>query len=300
MQGSLTAGLPRQTRLPWRHDRPRHRRRHDRRDRPARLDRRQHRRPRLSRVPPALPARGLGGARPGRDLGGGAGRLRPGARRGRGADGDRHHQPARDPGAVGPRDAGLADEGHRLAGPAHRRHLRPAARGRPRGGGRAAHRPAPGPLLHRHQAHLGQGQRTARLGRRHRRAHGGGHGGLLRHRTADAGHVAHHRRQQRQPNAAIQPRDRRLGRLAVRAVRGPPRRPAGDRRVLRRGRHHRPGLLLRPVDPDRGHRRRPAGRALRPGLLLPRVEQVHLRHWLLRARQHRRRAGALPVRAPRW
>ena len=52
-------------------------------------------------------------------------------------------------------------------------------------------------------------------------AHGGGHGGLLRHRTADAGHVAHHRRQQRQPNAAIQPRDRRLGRLAVRAVRGP-------------------------------------------------------------------------------
>ena len=42
---------------------------------------------------------------------------------------DRHHQPARDHGAVGTRHRQRRAPGHRLAGPAHRRHL-PAAGGR--------------------------------------------------------------------------------------------------------------------------------------------------------------------------
>ena len=46
------------------------------------------------------------------------------------AAGGRHHQPARDRAALGPRDARLAAAGDRLAGPADRRHLRPAARAR--------------------------------------------------------------------------------------------------------------------------------------------------------------------------
>ena len=54
--------------------------------------------------------------------------------------GDRHHQPARDHGAVGPRDRPAARQRDRLAGPAHRAAVRRAARGRPR-----ARRSPPGP-----------------------------------------------------------------------------------------------------------------------------------------------------------
>ncbi len=45
------------------------------------------------------------------------------------ARGGRHHQPARDHPALGPRDARLAPAGDRVAGPAYRRHLH-AAQGR--------------------------------------------------------------------------------------------------------------------------------------------------------------------------
>ena len=54
----------------------------------------------------------------------GAGTTPPSSTRGR------HHQPARDRPALGPRDPRLAAARDRLAGPAHRRHLRPAARRR--------------------------------------------------------------------------------------------------------------------------------------------------------------------------
>ena len=51
--------------------------------------------------------------------------------------------------------------------------------------------------------------------------------------------------------------------------------------------------VVRRRDPDRGHRRGPAGRALRPGLHRPGPRQEHLRHRLLPADEHgprRRRA----------
>ena len=49
--------------------------------------------------------------------------------------------------------------------------------------------------------------------------------------------------------------------------------------------------------PVAGHRRRPAGRALRPGLPRPGPGQEHVRHRLVRPAQHRRR-GARPAGGP--
>ena len=86
------------------------------------------------------------------------------------ARGRRHHQPARDRGALGPRDPRLAAPRDRLAGPAHRRHLQPAARRGPRGAGRRAHRAAARPVLLRHQAGLAGRERAAHLGAWSRRA----------------------------------------------------------------------------------------------------------------------------------
>ncbi len=96
------------------------------------------------RADAALSAPRLGRARRRRDLGQDA-RLRAAdgrPRRGRRAHrGDRHRQPARDRGRVGPADRRAAGPRARVAGPAHRRRLRGAARGRPRGR-RCATRPA--------------------------------------------------------------------------------------------------------------------------------------------------------------
>ena len=50
----------------------------------------------------------------------------------------------------------------------------------------------------------------------------------------------------------------------------------------------RDAALLGRRDPDRRHRRRPAERAVRPGLLSRRAGQEHLRHRLLHADAHRR------------
>ena len=58
----------------------------------------------------------------------------------------------------------------------------------------------------------------------------------------------------------------------------------------------RPGRVPRPGAADRRHRRRPAGGAVRPGLLRPRRHQVHLRHRVVRAGQHR--AGRSSARRP--
>ena len=49
--------------------------------------------------------------------------------------------------------------------------------------------------------------------------------------------------------------------------------------------------------PHRGHRRRPAGGALRPGVLSRRGREMHLRHGRVRADEHRRPAGPERARA---
>ncbi len=74
---------------------------------------------------------------------------------------DRHHQPARDGAALGPRDARVPPARDRVAGPSYGGHLHAAARGGPRGPGRRADRPAARPVLLRHQAGLAA-RRTSR------------------------------------------------------------------------------------------------------------------------------------------
>ena len=103
-----------------------------------------------------------------------------------------------------------------------------------------------------------------------------------------------HRPHQRLADDALRHPPAALGRGALRAARdrsGEPARAAAlgqrlrdDRRVRRRG-------------PGRRHRRRPAGGALRPGLLRPGQRQEHLRHRQLRPAQHRT-AGAAARRRP--
>ena len=206
----------------------------------------------------------------------------------------RHHQPARDGAALGPRDAGLAAPRDRVAGPAYGRHLPADARGGPRGAGHRADRPAAGPLLLRHQAGLAGRERAEHLGAgrggslrdRHRR--------LLPDRPDDPRHLARHRRLQRLPHAALRPRGGRRGPRscatcsACRWTRCPRSCPTGASSP-----RTDPKSFLDLELPDRRHRRRPAVGAVRPDLLRRRRLQVHLRHRLVHPHQHRDRGGAL-------
>src|SRR4051794_35438823 len=133
-------------------------------------------------------------------------------------------RPAGAPRRRGPPAAARAAAGDRLAGPPHLGHLRPAARGRARGAGRRDDRPAPGPLLHRHQVLLAGRRGATGVGRRARGRPGPGHRRLLRDRPAHRRRRARDRPEQRQPHAALRPGEGRLVRGAVRALRRPPRR----------------------------------------------------------------------------
>jgi glycerol-3-phosphate dehydrogenase len=92
-------------------------------------------RQRAAGIPPAIPASRLGRTRCGGHLARYAGLREAGAGSRRtlcgGHRGDRRHQPARNHRAVGPQDGQAAAQRDCLAGPAHRRSLRRAARCRP-------------------------------------------------------------------------------------------------------------------------------------------------------------------------
>ena len=118
-----------------------------------------------------------------------------------------------------------------------------------------AHRPRPDPyfsatklewLLRAHDA-------GRRAGVRHDR--------LVARLEADRRARARDRRDQRIADAALLARDARLGRRAARRSSASPRAAAGDR--ARRGARFGEGELLGRDAADPGHRRRPAGRALR-------------------------------------
>ena len=103
---------------------------------------------------------------------------------------------------------------------------------------------------------------------------------------------ARHRRHQRLAHAALRHRQGRLGRRSAAPVRCAARDAARGARLQCRLRRDRA------VDPRRRdahprRRRRPAGGHHRPGLLPARHGEGDLRHRLLRAAQHRRRAGRL-------
>ena len=224
------------------------------------------RRARYARVPAALPAPGLGRARPRGDLGGHAARWPRGARATPASTaptrGDRHHQPARDR-----RSSGTA----RPASRSHRaivwQDRRTAARcdELPRPGLEALVRERTGLVLDPYFSGtkiewlLARAAATAA-----RRA-------ALRHHRHLAALEAHRRRardrrHQRLAHAALRHPRAALGRRAARAARRPARRAARaacrQRRGLRRDRREFGG-----DGPDRRDRRRPAGGAVRPGLL---------------------------------
>ena len=211
--------------------------------------------------------------------------------------GHRHHQPARDGAALGPRDARLSASRDRLAGPAYGGHLPAAARRGPRGPGHRADRAAPRPVLLRHQAGLAGRERAEHVGPGRRGPLRDRHRRLLPDRPDDPRHLAHHRRLQRLPHAAVRPRAGDWSRRAVRPVRRADGRAARGRAQLGRARDHRPEELPRPRAPGRRDRRRPAVGAVRPDLLRRRRLQVHLRHRLVHPDQHRQRGRPLRRRA---
>ncbi len=175
----------------------------------------------------------------------------------------RHHQPAGDGGGLGPGHRPADRQRHRLAGPAHRRGLRPAEARGARAPLPRADRPGARPLLLRHQARLDprprprrpRGRRPARL--RHRR--------LLAALEADRRRPPRHRRHQRLPHPALESPQRRVGRRAARAPGHPARDPARGA-LLQRGLRRDARRAARRPGPHRRDGRRPAGGPLRPGV----------------------------------
>ena len=219
---------------------------------------------------------------------------------------DRHHQPARDDDRLGARDAArpihraIVWQCRRTAAACDR------AEGRRARAGSCASAPAscstPTSRGRRSRWLLDHvpGARRARRARRARVRHRRRVAALEAHRRARA----RHRRHQRLAHAVPRPRtvdwDDEMLRAARRAARGAAR--ASSTSVGRLRRDGRPRLAAG-GRADRGHRGRPAGRAVRPGVLRAGQRQEHLRHRLLRAAQHGRarrrlRATACSPRSP--
>ena len=250
-----------------------------------------------ARVHAALSALRLGRARRRGDLGD-AGRddrrsARAGARDAGGRGGDRHHQPARDDGAVGPQHRPADRAGDRLAGPPHGRPVPATASRGPRARGRPGARDCCSIPISRAPSSRGCSITCRARGSARRRgelAFGTIDSWLVWKLSNGARHVTDVSNASRTLLLNIASAD--VGRLHARAAAHSARRAAAGRAVVARhgraGRHAR-----RALGADRGDRRRPAGGAVRPGLLRARHGQEHLRHGLLPADEHRHDAARL-------
>ena len=230
----------------------------------------EHRGHRPEGIHPDLPPGGLGGARRHGDLvlpvRGDDGGHRPdrGLPGGRGRH--RHHQPAGDHHPLGQGHRPAHPQRHRLAVPPHRPHGGPAAGRRAWGTTSGRHRPDPRRLLLRHQDQVDPGPGGGGPGE------GPAGGDPLRHGGQLAAVEAHrrggprHRRHQRLPHHALRHPPPGLGRHPAPGPGHPPGHAARGallQRDLRLCRDPgRPGA-------HRRHGRGPAGRPLRPDLLLP-------------------------------
>ena len=217
-------------------------------------------------------------------------------RRGRECDRrDRHHQPARNDDRLEPRHRRADRQRHRLAGPPHRRRLRDAEGARSRSALSRQDRPRSRRLFFRHQARLAARAHERRARRRRTWRAGLRHGRFLADLAADRwrrsriaqARGARHRRQQRLAHAALRHPRRRLERRVAAHARRAALAARRSASVEPRVRPHA-GRSAGRLDPHRRRRRRPAERALRPGLLRRRTGQEHLRHRLLHADEHRR------------
>ena len=211
-------------------EQPLHRVRQGRHDRVGRAERAQ----------ADLSAAGLGRARRYGDLAQHAGSHRRRARARRTARGRpcgrRHHEPTRDDGALGPQERQAAAQRARVAGHAHGGARREICARRRSGPLPRSHGFAARDLFQRTEAQVAarHGARRARESARGRRAvrHDRQLGALESH-GRPVGRIARHRRHEREPHAAHEPRDARLGRRAARSLHDSARRAAAHRGVER-------------------------------------------------------------------
>ena len=266
--------------------RHRHRCRHDRHPQPGRVHRRLAERRLVPRVHPALPATRLGRARPRRDLGRGAGDA---ARRRRAGRRRRPWRRSASPTSARPSWRGTARPGKPYGRAIVWQDRRTAARCDELAAAGALDlvRERTGLVLDpyfsgtKFEWLLGPG--GVPVDRRPRPRHGRRLVDLEPHRRRGL----RHRRHERQPHDAVRHRPAAVGRGARRAAARADRPPPGRGRVERAGRRHLGSVRRARRHPDQRHRRRPAGGAVRPGLLPPGHGQEHLRHGQLRAAQRR-------------
>ena len=155
------------------------------------------------------------------------------------------------------------------------------------------HRPRPRPVLLRHEDGLAVGG-GRRAGRRRPRA---GHDRRLDPVEPDRRRGLRHRSVERQPDDAVRHPLARVERRAVRVARRTAGRLAGRAAVEWAVRPHVGALRCARRHPGLRYRRRPAGGAVRPGLLRAGDGQEHLRHRQLRADERRFDAAPCPRKA---
>ena len=150
-------------------------------------------------------------------------------------------------------------------------------------------------VLLRHQAALVARPCARRAHRRGEGRAGLRHGGQLAAVEADGGAVHATDVQQRLAHHALRHPPQRLGPGAAQGAAHPGERAAEGLPVEPCVWPHRSGAVRR-GHPHRRHGRRPAERAVRPGLLQGRTGEEHLRHRLLHADAHRRQVPGLEER----
>ena len=199
----------------------------------------------------------------------------------------RHHQSTRDDRAVGQEDRTCGGARHRLAGSADRGVLRRAQGEGAGGSGQAQDRPRDRSLLLRDEGEVAARQRPRPAGPgRTRRDRVRNHRFLAR-LALDRRCRPRHRLFQRVTHAAVQHQRPDVGRRASPPARRAARDPAGGNAVVACLWLYRSGDVFRDAqDSGRGHRRRPAGGLVRPGLLRSGARQEYLRHRFVRLDEH--------------
>ena len=199
---------------------------------------------------------------------------------------------------MGPPDGRPGPSRDRLAVPPLGAHLRAAARRRARAPGARPHRPGPGRLLLRHEDRVAPG-----VPARPPRARGPGRA-RVRHRGQLAPLAAHrrarsrHRSLERLADPLLRHPPARLGCGADRPPRDPARGVPPDRPVGRRVRGDGRPRRASGGHPGGGHRRGPAGGAVRPGRGQSRRREEHVRDGVLSPPEHGPGAGRVGGRPP--
>ena len=252
-------------------------------------------------LPPDLSPTRLGGARshgdlghhcPGTGGGGGQRPYRPQADCCRG-----HYQPAGDHYFVGPPHRRTGQQRHRVAVPPDGAHLRPTQGGRPGGDRDRENGPSDRCLFFRHQAAVAAGPYSRRPAAGRAGGAAGRHGGQLAHLEPDRRQGPCDGLLQCLPHHALQYPHPPVGRGSVCGAAGSDVAAAVSpvqQRDLRRHRTGAAGAGDTGGDPHLRQRGRPAGGAVRPGVLYHWSGQKYLRHRLLYPDECGPHAGAVP------